>query len=789
MRGPRVLLAMLGLALGLGIGELGARLTGPWLCVDTPGVFLESDPVLGWRQRPNLAGWAAYCSGKPVPPTLLETDARGFRNPGRPIAKPAGTARILLLGGNVPQALGVPWPFSMAGMLEGRADARAGKVLEVVNGAMGSFGLDQDLLLLRAEGQHVAPDLVLVVIDSAVETIAISPALIRQAGSRVPAKPYFDVSDGALVPLPVPPAETPPRPPVATSPLHASALHRWLRREPPSVGEPQAWLPIEADAALVDPEAEQQRTDRVFRAILTAMRQEAASLGAKFGVVLAPPPRRPRWGERTPDIRLAELMRELGIPAASLAMGFWAMPTLLPNDGYIPETTRFNADGHFLASQMIWNFLEREHLLPEGVVTARVLGGGRIAPLEPFPDAPLAWLRMQRTGWVARLVVAGLLGVAIVWLASPMPARLRDGVTLATSLGSVAFFLGLAPAVAALAFALLVYGVLEIRPAWIRQPLMALLAVALLVVPLRWLFGFPTETAVVVRPYVAFAGATAMLRLGRYARERRQADQRTPLMRYLVGMLFFPTFSTGPVQSVDELAASGATAVAPATVAALGRHLVQAGSGALRVAWGAAKILIAVAYLNLITPEVLATSGAAVGRARLWAWVVENTIYLWALFSGLSDIGAGLARMVGVRVPENFRAPWRAAHPAELWERVLATVTSSIDETVGRPIERRFGAPAGVFARFAVAALWYAWIVVALLGVFGIPPSAWLGLAAWAGVFTAAWLVLPRTEAHRPLGWTATHLLLALSSIPLIAFPRAHFQVFFGIAARLVGLR
>jgi D-alanyl-lipoteichoic acid acyltransferase DltB (MBOAT superfamily) len=393
---------------------------------------------------------------------------------------------------------------------------------------------------------------------------------------------------------------------------------------------------------------------------------------------------------------------------------------------------------------------------------------------------------MQRTGWLARLVAAGLLGVAIVWLAAPLPARLRDGVMLATSVGSVAFFLGLAPAAVALGFALVVYGVLEIRPAWIRRPLMVLLTVALLAVPLRWLFDFPTETGVVIRPYVAFAGAMAMLRLGRYARERRHADQRTPLMRYLLGVLFFPTFSTGPVQSVDELAAGGP---APATAAALARHLAQAGSGALRVTWGVAKIFFAVACLNLVTPEVLATAGAAVSRVRLWAWVVENTIYLWALFSGLSDVGTGLARMVGVAVSENFRAPWRAAHPAELWERVLATVTSSIDETVGGPIEHRFGAPAGVLARFAVAALWYAWIVLALLGVFGIPPSAWLGLAAWAGVFTAAWLVLPRNEARRPLGWTATHLLLAISTIPLIAFPRAHFQVFFGIAARLVGLR
>src|SRR6185369_6064614 len=125
------------------LAEGAARITGEWFCTDVPGVLAEADPALGWRQRPNLRGWAAFCH-REIPPTLMTTDERGFLNPGRPIAKPPGTARILVLGGNVPQAFGVPWRLSIAGMLEGRADGRRGRPLEVVNGAMNSFGLDQD---------------------------------------------------------------------------------------------------------------------------------------------------------------------------------------------------------------------------------------------------------------------------------------------------------------------------------------------------------------------------------------------------------------------------------------------------------------------------------------------------------------------------------------------------------------------------------------------------------------------------------------------------------------------
>src|SRR4029453_18130150 len=97
MLGPRVLLAICGILLALTLGEVAARLTGPWLCIDAPGVLSEADPVPAGAQPPNPTGWAAPCGDKPIPATLVATDARGFLNPGRPLAKPPHTTRVLLL--------------------------------------------------------------------------------------------------------------------------------------------------------------------------------------------------------------------------------------------------------------------------------------------------------------------------------------------------------------------------------------------------------------------------------------------------------------------------------------------------------------------------------------------------------------------------------------------------------------------------------------------------------------------------------------------------------------------
>jgi len=169
------------------------------------------------------------------------------------------------------------------------------------------------------------------------------------------------------------------------------------------------------------------------------------------------------------------------------------------------------------------------------------------------------------------------------------------------------------------------------------------------------------------------------------------------------------------------------------------------------------------------------------------------TVFFWAFFSGTSDIGAGLARMAGVQVPEQFRAPWRATRPSELWRRALATVTASIDDLLGGPTERRLGAAAAVAVRTIAAVLWWAWIMLALFGVFGVRWSACLSLGVVAFAFTLVWLALDRDAApggaRRALGWAVTHGLVAASTAALIAFPRTPFGAVLGIGARLVGLR
>ena len=144
--------------LGLVVAEGIARLRGDRLCIDRPGVVYQADPRFGWTLAPGARGWIARCSGTPLPAMPVDVNAQGLRDRARTYEKPADTARVVILGGNVAVGLGVPEQAILARLLEERADRRLGRRLDVVNAAVGGWSLDNDLLWFRHEGRLYAPD-------------------------------------------------------------------------------------------------------------------------------------------------------------------------------------------------------------------------------------------------------------------------------------------------------------------------------------------------------------------------------------------------------------------------------------------------------------------------------------------------------------------------------------------------------------------------------------------------------------------------------------------------------
>jgi lysophospholipase L1-like esterase len=156
------LTAAVGLLLGLLLAEglvRGAALVG----LDAAARVARRDPFaflyepfgnFGYRERPGRL--ERYPNG-----TVAVFNADGYRGPRVAAAKPAGTYRVVLLGGSTTFGFGVNDDETIDAHLRRLLPARfPGACFEVVNLALGGYDSYQDYERMRVDGTRFSPDLV-----------------------------------------------------------------------------------------------------------------------------------------------------------------------------------------------------------------------------------------------------------------------------------------------------------------------------------------------------------------------------------------------------------------------------------------------------------------------------------------------------------------------------------------------------------------------------------------------------------------------------------------------------
>lgn len=154
--GKRFLFAAAGVALGLLLLEGAARLTlnllgKSWGAVVPPSIF-RFDSKLGWSLKPGSRATSKR-TGLGVD---YRINSQGLRDQETSYQKPAGVFRIVLLGDSRSFGFGVPIEKHFSRLLEDYFQN-----LEVINLGVDGYGIDQELLYLRAEGFRYQPNLVL----------------------------------------------------------------------------------------------------------------------------------------------------------------------------------------------------------------------------------------------------------------------------------------------------------------------------------------------------------------------------------------------------------------------------------------------------------------------------------------------------------------------------------------------------------------------------------------------------------------------------------------------------
>lgn len=301
----------------------------------------------------------------------------------------------------------------------------------------------------------------------------------------------------------------------------------------------------------------------------------------------------------------------------------------------------------------------------------------------------LAWVlttpreqRSWRGNWPSAAILGGvvltlgltrLLDVSLPLTASRPPQTLQILVALA-AVAAAAFLLarstapGKAALGAAFLFVVLLLVILKV-PALSLQAsiflrgLNAQSLAAASAFDLRWL-GFS---------YIAF-------RLLHTIRDRQSG--RLPsvsLGEYLVYVIFFPSLTAGPIDRIERFVGDlrSPPALAAADLGEAGRRLVLGLFKKFAVADSLA--LIALSGTNALQVE-----------APGWAWVLlyAYSLQIYFDFSGYTDIAIGMGLLLGVKLPENFKAPYLKPNLTQFWNNWHMTLTQWFRSYFFNPLTR-----------------------------------------------------------------------------------------------------
>ena len=208
---------------------------------------------------------------------------------------------------------------------------------------------------------------------------------------------------------------------------------------------------------------------------------------------------------------------------------------------------------------------------------------------------------------------------------------------------------------------------------WIALAAIILVFVFLKTPPLTtWLVGIPgslrgAETPLNTTALSWLGFSYVAFRLMHTIRDR-QAGRLAPvtLSEYVNYVIFFPAFTAGPIDRIERFVPDLC-----ATPHLGNEDWIEAGT---RLFVGLFKKfviadLLAIISINDVLVHEVRSSG------WLWLFLYAYAFRIYFDFSGYTDIAIGLGRLMGIRLPENFAAPYLKPNLTQFWNSWHITLT------------------------------------------------------------------------------------------------------------------
>ena len=244
--------------------------------------------------------------------------------------------------------------------------------------------------------------------------------------------------------------------------------------------------------------------------------------------------------------------------------------------------------------------------------------------------------------------------------------------------------------------------------------------------------------------FFTFQGIAFLIDLGRGDAEMMSFRE------YLLFKSFFSQLIAGPIVRARELVPQLRSLKTPA-------HADLA-EGAALFTMGLFKKLIIADHLSLFVSGVFAAPQKFDRSTLVWA-MLAFTAQDWADFSGYTDMGRGTARMLGIRLPENFLSPGLARTPIEVWKRWHITLSQWMRDYVFFPLTRSLPLKNRLW-RSVIAAL----LTFLLVGIWH--GANWI-FVFW-GLYVAALFLLELILGRSAIGRAWNRLIPAAIRTPVL---------------------
>jgi alginate O-acetyltransferase complex protein AlgI len=235
------------------------------------------------------------------------------------------------------------------------------------------------------------------------------------------------------------------------------------------------------------------------------------------------------------------------------------------------------------------------------------------------------------------------------------------------------------------AFLVLGYAGIQIIKSWSKYQPWLIAAAVLTYVWLKKYTFLPQETFLNF-PYLTLGLSYIFFRVLHLLIEAgdKGSATRVSVAQYLTYTLNFTTFVSGPIQRYDDFAKDQFVQTPIGITADIAVTQVE------RIIRGFFKVNVLALILSMFKADALAQLAQPIALQQKYFSAVElATVYpffLYANFSGYIDIVIAIARLLNIRLPENFDRPFSASSFLEFWTRWHITLSNWLKTYVYNPL-------------------------------------------------------------------------------------------------------